>query len=221
MLSPTESKLKKKKTTAKPVRKTKLKERTKKKTTQDQTELFISKNSVIYTNKKVDPKSRWNIIELAEDITFEEHSDVIERHIHDMFGDVGYFVPFYKEKIHDKVTSLVLFEGYFFVASTDRVRVSPEYFHDEYIKGPMKKNKAVVEIPGTKINELKEELKIKLHERYPKKKQIVIPKIGVFSRLEGEVVSVDRRKLIAIVRFKYSTRIVDAPISFINLAIKE
>jgi hypothetical protein len=198
----------------------------KKKTTENtkeehkNTELYISKYSVIHTNKKVDSKSRWNIIELAEDITFEEHSDVIERHIPNMFGaDIEYFVPFYKQKINEKIVSLILFEGYFFVRSTESVLIYPDKFHDEYIKGPMKKNRMVVEIFGTKINELKEELKLKLKQSYPKRKQIVIPKIGTFSNLEGEVVSVDKKNLVAIVRFKYSTRIVDAPISFINLTI--
>jgi hypothetical protein len=183
-------------------------------------ELVIPKNSVVYSNKKVDPKSKWLIIELAEDISFEEHSDVIEHHISVMFKDTEYFVPFFKEKIQDKVVSLILFEGYFFVRSIPIVTTYPDKFHNEYIKGPMKKNRAVIEIPGVKINELKHELKLKLKERVPKLKQIVIPKIGIFSNLEGEVIAVDKRSLVAIVKFQYTTRIVEAPISFINLTIK-
>jgi hypothetical protein len=181
-------------------------------------ELVISKNSVGYQSKKVDPASKWNIIELAEDITFEEHSDVIERHIEALFCDTEYFVPFFKEKINDKVVSLVLFEGYFFVRSNSD-NVCPDKFRSEYIKGPMKKNRMIVEIPGVKINELKNELKLKLKERIPKRKQRVVPKIGVFSNLEGEVLSVDKKNLVAIVKFQYSTRIIEAPISFINLTI--
>jgi len=184
-------------------------------------ELIITKNSVGYSEKKVDPKSRWIIIELAEDITFEEHSSQIEHHIPEMFGDeTEYFVPFYKEKINDKVVSLILFEGYFFVRYLPGTLKSPDKLHNEYLKGPMKKNRAVIEILGEKINDLKHELKLKLKERIPKKKQIVIPKIGVFSNLEGEVIDVDKKNLIAIVKFQYSTRIVEAPISFINLTIK-
>lgn len=184
-------------------------------------ELIITKNSVGYSEKKVDPRTKWIIIELAEDITFEEHSDAIERHIPDMFGcDTEYFVPFYKEKIQDKVVSLILFEGYFFVRLTPENTRHFDRLHNEYIKGPMKKNRVIVEIPGVKINELKQELKLKLKERIPKKKQIVIPKIGVFSNLEGEVIDVDKKNLVAIVKFQYSTRIVEAPISFINLTIK-
>ena len=139
------------------------------------TELIISKNSVGYTNKKVDAKSTWNIIELAEDISFEEHSDAIERHICVVFGDdTEYFVPFYKEKIHEKVVSLVLFEGYFFVRSMQEVLDYPDKFRCEYFKGPMRKRQAVVTIPGVKINELKNELKLKLKARIPKRKQKVI-----------------------------------------------
>jgi hypothetical protein len=182
-------------------------------------ELVISKNSVGYQSKRVDPASRWNIIELAEDITFEEHSEAIERHIEALFCDTEYFVPFFKEKINDKVVSLVLFEGYFFVRSIPSTLGYPDKFHNEYIKGPMKKNRIIVEIPGVKINELKHELKLKLKERIPKKKQLVVPKIGIFSNLEGEVISVDKRNLVAIVKFQYSTRIIEAPISFINLTI--
>lgn len=184
-------------------------------------ELIISKNSVGYSEKKVDPRSKWVIVELAEDITFEEHSDAIEHHIPIMFGgDTEYFVPFYKEKINDKVVSLILFEGYFFVRSIPEKLKSFDKLHNEYIKGPMKKNRIIIEILGTKINELKHELKLKLKERVPKKKQIVIPKIGVFSGLEGEVIEVDKKSLVAIVKFQYSTRIIEAPISFINLTIK-
>lgn len=184
-------------------------------------EFVISKNSVGYVSKKVDPKSKWHIIELAEDISFEEHSNIIEHHIVEMFGDnIEYFVPLYKEKINEKVVSLVLFEGYFFVRSHPGILDSPDKFRNEYIKGPMKKNRVIVDIPGSKINELKQELKLKLKERVPKKKQIVIPKVGVFSNLEGEVIDIDKKNLVAIVKFQYSTRIVEAPISFINLTIK-
>lgn len=188
---------------------------------QPSTELIISKNSVGYTNKKVDPKSFWVIMELVEDVSFDEHSEAIEHRIGVMFGpDTEYFVPFYKEQIKDKVVSLILFEGYFFVRATDHILRYPDSYHSEHIKGPMKKKREVVKILGVKINELKQELKLKLRERIPKKKQIVIPKIGTFSNLEGEVLSVDRKNLIAIVRFQYSTRIIEAPISFINLTIK-
>ena len=183
-------------------------------------ELVISKNSVGYRKKSVDPKSIWHIIELAEDITFEDHSDVIERHINVMFNDTEYFVPFFKERINDKVVSLILFEGYFFVRSIPDLIEYPERYHNEYIKGPMRKHKLIVEIPGIKINEFRQELRLKLKQRIPRKKQIVIPKIGVFSNLEGEVIAVDRKNLVALVKFQYSTRIIEAPISFINLTIK-
>ena len=183
-------------------------------------ELIISKNSVGYGKKNVDPKSKWHIVELAEDISFKEHSDVIERHIDEMFNDTEYFVPFFKERVNDKVVSLVLFEGYFFVRSIPTIVKSPDRYRNEYIKGLMRKKQLLVEITGIKINELRQELRLKLKERIPKKNQVVIPKIGVFSNLEGEVISVDKKNLIAIVKFQYSTRIVEAPISFINLTIK-
>jgi len=194
---------------------------TNKKNKETTPELTISKNSVGNNDKKVDPKSFWNIIELAEDITFEEHSDAIEHHIKLMFGDdIEYFIPLYKEKVQDKVVSLILFEGYFFVRSRSDILNFPDRFRCEYFKGPMKRKKIVVEILGVKINELKNELKLKLKARIPRKKQIVVPKIGVFSNLEGEVISVDKKKLVAIVKFQYTTRIVEAPINFINLTLK-
>jgi len=194
---------------------------TNKKNKKNTTELTVSKDLVGYINKKVDPKSFWCIIELAEDISFEEHSDAIEHHINLVFGDdIEYFIPLYKEKIQDKVVSLILFEGYFFVRSRSDVLNFPDKFRCEYFKGPMRNKKEVVEILGNKINELKNELKLKLKERIPKKKQIVVPKVGVFSNLEGEVISVDKKNLVAIVKFQYTTRIVEAPINFINLTIK-
>lgn len=183
-------------------------------------ELVISKNSVGYGKVKIDPKSNWHIFELAEDITFKDHTDILEHHINQMFKDTEYFVPFFKEKIADKVVSLILFEGYFFVRSVPNISVFPDRYRNEYIKGPMRKKQTLVGIPGIKIIELRQELQLKLKERIPKKKQIVIPKIGIFSNLEGEVIDVDKKNLIAIVKFEYSTRTVEAPISFINLTIK-
>lgn len=188
----------------------------------DKKEVINSKKSITYTNKKVDPKSKWLIIELSEDVTFEEYVETIEQHIIQLFGsDSEYFIPVYQERVQDKVVSLVLFEGYFFIRSSDYItNISNEIFN-EYFKGAMRKQNKIVEIPGIKINEFKEEMLEKLKRIIPRKKQRVIPKIGIFSDLEGEVISVDRRKFIATVRFKYTTRIIDAPISIINLKILE
>lgn len=179
------------------------------------------KKSVMDTNKRVNPKSKWNIIELAEDITFEEHLNIIEHYTFELFGhNIELFFPLYREKIGDKTAILTLFDGYFFVKSDTKISEYPDKYRNDCIKGPMKKNRKVVEVPGTKINDLKKELRLRLKELVPKKKQIIIPKIGIFGNLEGEVLSVDRQNYFAIVKFQYSTRIVEAPISFINLTLK-
>lgn len=162
------------------------------------------------------------IIELAEDVTFEEHVFEIERHIIQLFGnDSEYFIPIYQERVQDKIVSLVLFEGYFFIKSSDYVINISNDIYNEYFKGVMKKRDKVIEISGIKINEFKGEILEKLKKITPKKKQRVMPKIGVFSDLEGEVISIDKRKFIVTVRFKYTTRVIDAPISVINLNVLE
>jgi hypothetical protein len=184
-------------------------------------DILTCKKLVIDTNKKVNPRSKWNIIELAEDISFEEHFNIIEHYMFELFGkNVQYFFPLYREKIGDKTAILSLFDGYFFVQSNEMIIGFPDRFRNECIKGPMKKNTKVVEVLGIKINDLKKELQLRLKELIPKRKQIVIPKIGIFGNLEGEVLSVDRKNLFAIVKFQYATRIVEAPISFINLTLK-
>lgn len=183
--------------------------------------ILTCKKLVMDTNKKVNPKSRWNIIELAEDITFEEHFNIIEHYMFELFGrDIQYFFPLYREKIGDKTAILTLFDGYFFVQSNSKIIEFPDKFRNECIKGPMKKSKKVVEVPGIKINDLKKELQLRLKELIPRRKQVVIPKIGIFGNLEGEVLSVDRKNLFAVVKFQYATRVVEAPISFINLTLK-
>lgn len=184
-------------------------------------QLLKHSNCIAFTNKKVDPKSRWVVFELAEDITFAEHSVSIEQSIYILLGpDAEYFVPYYKDKVNDKIASLILFEGYFYVKSDPKILQCPDKFQNEYIKGPLKERRVVAERPGSEINRFKKGLQEKLKELVPKKKQIVIPKVGIFSNLEGEVIDVDRKNLIAIVKFQYSTRIVEAPISFINLTLK-
>jgi len=170
--------------------------------------------------KKVDPKSRWIIVELSDDITFSEYSDAIEYQIKKELGtNVEYYIPLYREQIQDKAISFVLFEGYFFIKFTEDILSHLDELHSEYIKGPLRKNSQCREISGKKINDFNTEIKKKLRNLMPKKKQRVVPKIGVFSNLEGEVISVDKKKLIAMVKFEYATRVVEAPINFINLDI--
>ena len=173
--------------------------------------------SVIYTKKKVDPKAKWIIFELAEEVTFEDCSEAIEQDILQLLGeDVQYFIPIYSKDISGNLVSDILFEGYFFIKSSNKILDSIDDIRSDHIKGAMKKNSKIVQIPGEKINEFKKEMYEKLLRLAPKRKQWISPKIGIFSNLKGEVLSVNKRDMTFIARFKCSTREVEAPVNFIN-----
>ena len=179
-------------------------------------QLRDKKRAIVYRNRKVDSKSKWVIVELADEITFEDNSEVIEHDVIQLFWDLPYFIPVYSEEINGEAVSITLFDGYFFVKLSDDIVVNQDNLKTEHIKGIMKRNSKIVEISGTKINEFKVELKNKLLSLAPQRKQLISPKIGILSNLKGEVISVNKKKLIFHARFKCSTRLIEAPVSFIN-----
>jgi hypothetical protein len=173
--------------------------------------------SIIYTKRKVNSKTKWAILELAEDITFEDYSEAIESDILQLFGkNVQYFIPVYSEEINGNVVSDILFDGYFFIKISDDFINKIDNIKSDNIKGVMKKNSKIIEINGSKINEFKKEMYDKLLSLAPKRKQLISPKIGILSNLKGEVLSVNKRNMTFLARFKCSSRIVEAPVNFIN-----
>ena len=179
-------------------------------------QLRDKKKAIVYQNRKVDIKSKWVIVELADDITFDDNSEVIEHDAIQLFHDQPYFIPVYTEEINGETVSVTLFDGYFFVKLSEDLLINCENIKSENIKGVMKKNSKIVQINGNKINEFKQEMQDKLLSLAPKKKQFISPKIGILSNLKGEVLSINKKKLIFTARFKCSTRLIEAPVSFIN-----
>jgi uncharacterized membrane protein YheB (UPF0754 family) len=170
--------------------------------------------------QSVDPESKWVIIELHEDTFLEEHSDQIERSIREELGpDTEYFIPIYNEKIQGKNACFVLFEGYIFIQRTDEVIQNIFKLKDELVRGPLCVNDCLRLVTGQRINKFKQEMQDKIRALIPEKGQRVTPKVGVFKNLEGEVLSVDKKKLIALVRFEKPSRIVEAPINIVNLSL--
>lgn len=170
--------------------------------------------------KLVDPYSRWIIIELSEDTSLEQHYEHIERTLIEVLGtDADSFIPVYKEKVQGKNVCYILFEGYVFVRRTDAVVKDIFKLRSEFIKGPLFVDDCMRLVSGVRINEYKNKLRENVKLMIPKEGQRVMPKIGVFKNLEGTVLSVDTDKLIAIVKFERTSRIVEAPINIVNLSI--
>jgi transcription antitermination factor NusG len=74
-------------------------------------------------------------------------------------------------------------------------------------------------VSGVRINEYKTKMQERVKTLIPVVGQRVIPRVGVFKNLEGTVLSVDKKKLIAIVVFEKASRVVEAPLNVVNLSI--
>jgi transcription antitermination factor NusG len=179
-----------------------------------------SANILNTNNDSVDPASSWIIVELFEDTSLESHYEQIEHCIRDVLGSqTEYFIPVYKEKVRGKIVCFVLFEGYVFVRRTDEIVRNIFRLKNEHIKGALFVSKCLRLISGVRVNEYKKRMSDRIRSMIPEKGQRVIPKIGVFKNLEGEVLSIDKKKLIALVRFEKASRVVEAPINVVNLFI--
>jgi len=177
-------------------------------------------DTVFNSTSECDPSSRWIIIELNEDTFLETHYEQVERVLRDELGsDVAYFLPVYKESVQGKCICYVLFDGYVFVQRTDDVITKIHKLRTEHIKGALFIDGSLRLVTGTRINRFKQELQNKVHTMLPQKGQRVIAKVGTFKNLEGEVLSVDPKKLIAIVRFSARSRVVDAPLNIVNISL--
>lgn len=159
------------------------------------------------------------VLEFMEDLSLERSCDLVESFIQDTFGsDALYFIPIYRDKVQGKFATFVLFDGYVFIRETDEVLDGISGMgQNEYIKGPLREHGGYRTVAGRDITKLRRELMSAVYGLFPKKKDRVVPKVGVFSNLEGEVISVDKKNLTVLVEFIYPTRIVEAPISVINL----
>ena len=170
--------------------------------------------------QNVDPSTRWIIVELTEESSLEIHYEQIVHSLEEVLGlDVASFIPMYHEKVQGKNACFVLFEGYIFILRTESTVSNIFKLRSDVIKGPLFVDGCMRLVTGTRINEYKQKLQEKLKTLIPEEGQEVIPRIGVFKNMEGTVLSVDKKKLIAIVRFEKSSRVVEAPINVVNLLI--
>lgn len=170
--------------------------------------------------ESVDPQSRWIIVELSEETSLETNYEQIARTVEDVLGpETESFIPLYVEKVQGKNASYVLFDGYIFIRRTDDAVSKIFRLKSEHIKGPLFIDGCMRLVSGTRINEYKTKMQEKVKTLIPVEGQRVIPRVGVFKNLEGTVLSVDKKKLIAIVVFEKASRVVEAPLNVVNLSI--
>jgi transcription antitermination factor NusG len=181
----------------------------------------VSKSVLTDDNYKiVDPATKWIIVELSEDTSLEQHYEQIAHTLEDVLGpEVASFIPVYHERVQGKNACYVLFDGYVFVRRTDTVVSQIFRLKSEFIKGVLFVDGCMRLVSGARINEYKEKMLVNVKAMVPEEGQRVVPRVGVFKNLEGTVLSVDKKKLIAIVKFEKSSRIVEAPINVVNLSI--
>lgn len=162
--------------------------------------------------------SQWTIVELSEETHLDEHHESIIRFVLESIGkDTEFFLPIYCEKVRDKSVSVVLFDGYIFIKSTPTVDAKIDRLKNDHLRGPLTVNKLRQYVTSEEINRYKVALQRKVSDKIPRKGQLVVPRIGTFQNLQGKVLSVDRKKLVARVLFRRATRVVETYISIVNL----
>lgn len=195
----------------------------------------VKKKSSIVPKKKIpskvlssrDPKyryrsykDRWFILKLFEDTILEESYIIIEKEIQEQFGiEADYFIPVYSEEVKEKKVCVTLFDGYVFVKKDEDTTQALPKLNSIYIEGPLTIKDQIQLATCKEINNFKKKLESKIKAMVPKKGQFVIPREGVFKNIEGKVLSVNKKSLIARVLFEKSSRTVEAPINIINLDI--
>lgn len=177
----------------------------------------LSRQDLSY--KYMGRKSRWLVLELNEGCSLADHHSNIINEISDVFGEEkDFFLPVFTKKVKDKLVSVVLFEGYVFIQSSeDDSKIMG--VKSEYIKGPLRNGRTFSFVRNRDINKFKDELQKMITNLIPKKGQRVMAKVGTFKNLEGKVKSVNKREMTARVVFEQATRVVQAKMDIINLTI--
>jgi hypothetical protein len=164
--------------------------------------------------------NKWLVLSLSEETELKEHYNTIEYEVRDIFGsDIDYFIPMYKEQVGAKEVCLVLFDGYLFVSEPKKGFDNVDFsrMRTIHLRPPLSSGGAYNYVKNRSINGFKRELKKKIKSMVPQVNQMVIPKEGVFKDLEGTVVSINKKDMTLMVRFETSSRIVEAPVSIINV----
>jgi transcription antitermination factor NusG len=147
-----------------------------------------------------------------------ERYELLESELIRMFGEeTAFFIPSYIEKVKDKVIGIDLIGGYLFVERTADSESAIATVSSPYIKGRMPDGSRSGVTTGAHINAYKKKLLDCIKGLAPKKGSVIVPKVGTFKSLEGKVVSVSRDRKSARVIFKKSSRIVQAPVSVLNM----
>jgi transcription antitermination factor NusG len=227
--SPVKKVVKKKTPIKKPSsKKTVLKKVNKKAVAKVSSKRSIKKRTPIH-NKRIEPQSleykytgkddKWIILQLSDDCSLKEHAESVIQQLKELCGEaVEFFLPMYVEYVKDKPVFLVLFDGYLFV-KTNNIEESCFKDRTEHIEGPMLSNGKKQYVNNTEINGFKRELKKCLKDKVPKVGQMVTPKSGDYKNLEGVVLSVDKKNMLATVEFAQASRVVEVQIRIVNLDI--
>jgi transcription antitermination factor NusG len=164
--------------------------------------------------------NKWLVLSLSEETVIQEHYPNIEYEIRDVFGyGTNYFIPLHKVQLGVKEICLVLFDGYIFIQEPKEGFTGIDFnrIRATHVRSPLSQGGSFHYVKNRDINNFKRELKKKIKNKVPKVGDTVVPKEGVFKDLEGKVISVDRTKMRLMVRFETSSRVVDAPVPFINV----
>jgi len=161
----------------------------------------------------------WMILEVNDDgESLHERYELLEAEVIRVFGElVGFFIPAYIERIKDKVVGIDLIGGYLFVERTPESETAAAVMSSPYFKGRMPDGGRSGGTTGRDINAYKRKLLDSIKGLAPRKGATVVPKVGTFKSMEGKVVSVAKDRMSATVLFKKASRIVQAPVSVLNM----
>jgi transcription antitermination factor NusG len=154
----------------------------------------------------------WYILEVGEQGETATYPELIAA-LQSVFGeDEDYFVPIYHEKLGSYTSVNVLFEGYVFVKSSEKVRSKLGNIKDNHFFSGLLKMCGKIQMLGSKeINSLRRKLKNSINKKFQSGTRVKIHE-GVFQNLEGEILSMEDCGKIANVRIVCLSREIIAPI---------
>jgi transcription antitermination factor NusG len=155
---------------------------------------------------------KWFIIEISEQGEGASYSELASN-IKDLFGeDADFFIPTYQEKMGSYLSAYSLFDGYVFVRDGDKIRERLVNLRDFKVFAKVLECRGHYEMLGShEIGSLKRKL-----AKASRKKLCVGSSVkileGMFSKMTGEVVEINKEGKVAMVRIKTLSREWLAPI---------
>lgn len=172
--------------------------------------------------EKKHPKiSGWLALPVNDEWGYPDDPAILSE-VKSVFGSkIETYIPKHVEKVRTKSIEFSLFDGYVFVnlSSCDKAHQSLQSITGNRLLGkPLKEGGNYFTVSDKEIERYRALAVEKSVTYRPSIGDVVIPKTGTFSNIDGVVVGIEEDSKKAIIEFMMPSRTVTASITFVNLA---